>query len=339
MAVALSPDGRRVASAGAGASGSGAVHLWDVATGESVWSAVDHTAEALGIAFAPDGSAIASAAADGTIKLRDPRTGSVLRNLVGHQGGATSVAFSGDGALLCGGGADEGAYLWEARTGRLVRTIRPTKSLRERILGARVWPNTSVALSPDGTTLVACSGSISAEFGDRQVRVWDTRAGALRREFSRPQSAGRFVALSPDGTTVATSGSGKAIALWDVKTGRLIRELVGHAHPPQSAAFSADGRILVSGGDYRTTKVWEVATGRLLATMVTFSESRPGTAVDDWLAYTPDGFYEGSPGIDRYLAWRVGDDLQDADSLGPRLHRPDRLEAALKSPLPEPASH
>jgi hypothetical protein len=103
--------------------------------------------------------------------------------------------------------------------------------------------------------------------------------------------------------------------------------------------FSADGRLLVSGADYRTTKVWEVATGRLLATMVTFSESRPGPDADDWLAYTSDGFYEGSPGIDRYVAWRVGDQLQAADSLGPQLHRPDRLATALKSPLPEPDSH
>jgi hypothetical protein len=73
--------------------------------------------------------------------------------------------------------------------------------------------------------------------------------------------------------------------------------------------------------------------------MVTFSESRPGSTTDDWLAYTPDGCYEGPPGIDRYLAWRVGDDLRAPDSLGARLHRPDRLEAALKPPLSERDSH
>jgi WD40 repeat protein len=332
MAVALSPDGRRVASAGASTRGSGAVHLWDGATGESVWSADDHTDVALGVAFAPDGSSLVTAAADGTIKIRDPRTGSVVRTLVGHQGGATSVAFSGDGVLLCGGGADEGAYLWDTRTGRALRTIRPAKSLRERILGGHVSPNTSVDLSSDGGTLVTCSGSISSEFGDRQIRVWDTQTGALRREFSRPQSAGRFVVLSPDGTIVATNGLGKAIALWDVKTGRLVRELVGHPHPPQSVAFSADGRLLVSGGDYRTVKVWEVATGRLLATFITFSESRPGSAQDDWLATTADGAYDGSPGVERFLRWRIGDELQTPEVLGPQLHHPERLAGALKPP-------
>jgi WD40 repeat protein len=339
MAVALSPDGRQIASAGASASGSGAIRLWDAASGAPVWSADDRAAEAHAIEFAPDGSSLATAGADGLIKLRDPRTGSVVRTLQGHEGGATSVVFSGDGAIVCGGGADEGASLWDARTGRAIRSIRPPRPLRELILPGHERLITSVALSADGGTLVTCSGSLSPVFGDRQVRVWDTHTGRLQREFSRPQSSGRFVALSPDRITLATNGMGKSIALWDVRTGRLVRELPGHPHAPLSAMFSADGRLLVSGADYRTTKVWEVATGRLLATMVTFSESRPGLAADDWLASTPDGFYEGSPGIDHYLAWRVGDDLQAPGSLGPRLHRPDRLPAALKSPLPEPDSH
>jgi WD40 repeat protein len=338
MAVAISPDGQKVASAGASTSDSGTVHLWEAATGEPIWSANDHTAVALGLAFARDGSVLATASADGTIKIRDARTGSIVRSLVGHAGGVTSVAFSGDGALLCGGGADEGAYLWDARTGKALRTIRAAKTLGERVLGSHVLPHTSVALSIDGSTLVACSGSISSEFGDRKIRVWDTRDGALRREFSRPQSAGMFVALAPDGATVATSGLGKSIALWEVKTGRLIRELQGHIHPAPSAVFSADGRILVSGGDSRMIKVWEVATGRLLATMATFNAGRPGPAADEWLAYTADGFYSGSPGMDGILAWRVGNELQGTDSLGARFNRPDRVAADLAPRPSEPES-
>jgi WD40 repeat protein len=337
LAVALSPDGRRVAAAGAVESNSGAVRLWDPETGAPVWSADDHTATALALAFVPDGSALATADADGVIKLRDPRTGSVVRTLSGHKGGTTSVAFSGDGSIVCGGGGDGGAYLWETTTGRPLRTIPPAKSLRELTLGGPGVLFTSVALSANGGTLLTCGST--PDYGDRQVQVWYVRTGKLQREFSRPQSAGRFLTLSPDGNTLATNGTGKAIALWDVRTGRLIRELVGHPHPPQSSAFSADGRLLVSGGDYRMTKVWEVATGRVLATLVTFSESRPVPATDDWLAYTPDWCYEGSPGIDRYIAWRVGDDLLAPNSLGARLHRPDRLEAALKPAISERDSH
>jgi WD40 repeat protein len=341
MAVAFSPDGRRVASAGAAASGLGAFHLWDAATGAPIWSVADHAAETLAIAFAPDGSTVATAGAGGLIGLRDARTGAVVRTLEGQahgEGDVTSLAFSGDGAILGGGGADTSASLWDVRTGRAIRNIGPMPAPREPLVPGRERLITSIALSADGGTLVTCSGSTSPQYGDRQIRVWETHTGQLQRAFSRPQSAGRFVALAPDGVTLATNGSGKAIALWDVTTGRLVRELVGHPHPPQSAAFSADGRLLVSGADYRTTKVWDVATGRLLATMVTFSESGPGPAPDHWLAYTPDGFYDGSPGIKRYLAWRAGDHLRTPGSPGLQLHRPDRLEAALKLPLPEPGA-
>src|SRR5207302_2578666 len=63
MAVALSPDGRRLASGGAGARESGVVHVWDTETGKAVWSTEDHSAEVLAIAYAPDGSSVGTAAA------------------------------------------------------------------------------------------------------------------------------------------------------------------------------------------------------------------------------------------------------------------------------------
>ena len=49
---------------------------------------------------------------------------------------------------------------------------------------------------------------------------------------------------------------------------------------------------------------------------------------DDWLAYTPEGYYDGSPGVERFLAWRVGDELLTPRALAP-LDHPDRVAAAL----------
>jgi WD40 repeat protein len=142
--------------------------------------------------------------------------------------------------------------------------------------------------------------------------------------------------LSPDGSILAAGG--KTVKLWDMRTGKLVRELFGHLKVTRSITFSADGRLLVSGGSYGTTNAWEVATGRHLVTLFTFPESREGKVVDDWLAYHPDGYYDGSPGVERYLGWRVDDGFKTADSLGPQLHRPDRIESALKLLRPGPVS-
>jgi WD40 repeat protein len=325
LAVALSPDGRRVAGGGGNPGGAGVVRLWDTASGTEVWSREDHKAEVLVIAYAPDGSVV-TAAADGLVKFRDPATGAVRQTLTGHAGGVTSLAFSVDGALLACGEGHGATRLWDARKGRLLRTCKPK--------GARAAPRrrllTSVALTPDARTLVTNAASMGASFNE-PVRFWDTQTGELKKEFTDKGHGAQPIALSPDGSILAAGG--KSVKLWDMRTGKLIREFSGHLKITQSITFSADGRLLVSGGSYGTTNAWEVATGRHLVTLFTFPESRKGKVVNDWLAYHPEGYYDGSPGVERYLAWRVGADLQTPGSPGaPRLHRPDRIAAALDLP-------
>jgi WD40 repeat protein len=329
MAAALSPDGRHVAAGGGSTGGSGVVRVWDTASGRAVWSTDDHKAEVLAIAYAPDGSSVATAAADGLVKIRDPKTGAVRRTLEGHHDGATSLAFSADGALLACGEGHGATRLWESKTGRLLRICKATGSQAATAASHRLF--TSLALSPDGRTLFTSVGGF-----DGPVRFWDTQTGELKKEFADKGHGAQPVALSPDGSILAAGG--KTIKLWDVRTGKLLRELSGHLKITQSITFSADGRLLVSGGSYGTTNAWEVATGRHLVTLFTFPESRKGKVVDDWLAYHPDGFYDGSTGVERYLAWRVGEDLRTTGSLRTQLHRPDRIESALKLHRPSPGS-
>jgi WD40 repeat protein len=325
MAVALAPDGQRVVAAGAGPDGKGVVHVWSAASGMPVWSMGDHAAEVLAVAFAPDGSSLATASADGVIQLRDSQAGSVARTLTGHARGATSLAFSADGATLACGAGDGTTHLWEVRTGQRIRTFGTAASQAGATAGDR--PMTSVALSRDGKTLVTCPTSVNQNFAG-PLRLWDVRTGELKLQITELANTGRPMALSPDGAIVATGG--KWVQLWDVRTGKPIRQLFGHLKRTQSIAFSADGRMLFSGGSYGTTNAWEVASGRHLVTLCAFPEWRNGTLEEEWLAYHPDGYYDGSPGIDRLLAWRVGDELLTPESLGERLHRPERIAEALK---------
>jgi WD40 repeat protein len=164
-------------------------------------------------------------------------------------------------------------------------------------------------------------------FGE-PVRFWDTRTGELKQGFDGPAHSARPIALSPDGTILAAGG--KSIRLLDARSGQLLRELTGHLKKTQSITFSADGRLIFAGGSYGTTNAWEVASGRHLVTLFAFPENRNGTITDDWLAYHPDGYYDGSPGIERYLAWRVGTDLVTADRSEPSRRRPEVLKAALQ---------
>jgi len=328
MAVALSPDGGLVAGGGGRPDGKGVVRLWTIADGSPTWSTADQDAEVLAVAFAPDGSSFASAGADGLIRIRDPQTGTAVRTLPGHGRGATSLAYSVDGANLACGAGDGTAVLWVVRTGEKVRTFRPSYSRGGTFRGDR--PITSIALSRDGGTLATCTAGVNQGFAE-PVRLWDARTGELKREFSEPLVTGRPMALSPDGSVLATGG--KSVKLWDARTGERLRELIGHLKRTQSFAFSANGKRLFCGGSYGTTNTWDVETGKHLVTLFAFPDPL-GELEDAWLAYHPDGYYDGSPGIDRFLAWRVDEDLKTPEALGTLLHRPERIAEALKQHRP-----
>lgn len=46
----------------------------------------------------------------------------------------------------------------------------------------------------------------------------------------------------------------------------------------------------------------------------------------EWIAYTPDGYYQGSPGVERRFVWRVGSRVLPGNALVKRFNRPDVIE-------------
>lgn len=73
-ALSFSPDGKRIASVGGSwdiKTGPAEVKLWDLSTGQEVWSPPETNGTYYGVAFSPDGRRLATAASDGTVKVWD----------------------------------------------------------------------------------------------------------------------------------------------------------------------------------------------------------------------------------------------------------------------------
>jgi WD40 repeat protein len=284
--VAYSPDGRTLASAGSDHD----IALWDAATGRQRLRLRGHEGEVASLAFSPDGKLLASAShlSDQTVRLWDVATGKGLHCFVvpsvpegnGYfMGVSTWVTFTADGKGLAAGGTDRRIRLWDTATGKELfnQEIRglPARS-KEGPASPNAWKEyvSNVAFTPDGRVMVL---SIY-----QTTYVVDVAANKQLFHFEK---AG-VLSLSPDGKTLACSGTGGSLRLVEVASGKDLHKIdLPETEDIYARAFSPDGRRLAVAADRSHNKIYffDVRTGAKLLCL---------RGHDSWvggLAFSPDG--------------------------------------------------
>lgn len=238
--IAISPDGRRVASASFGT-----VKVWDVVNGKELHTLAGHEQDIAQVAFAPDGK-LASAGRDGIVKVWDVVAGK-LRHTWTVALPSGCVAFSPDGRTLALGDGDL-IRLWDVVTGWQVRTLAGHT-------GAVSW----LAFHPDGRSLASVAG-----LGDASIRLWDLETGEQKRRLVG--HTGRLVccAWRADGNLLAScDGADGTIRLWDMtRTPPLSRPML--MFPPgtpglHGLTFTPEGRYLATANANGTIYILKLA--------------------------------------------------------------------------------
>jgi len=233
-AVAFSPDGKFLATAGGAPAQFGEVKVWDVESGQLRYTVEGHQDCIYSVDFSPDGGQIATASYDRMIELWRTETGEHVRTLKDHVDAVYAVDFGSSPGRLLSGGADRSVKLWNLTTGK------PSLTLSEPLAGVL-----SVAFHPNGRTFAAAGA-------DKTIRVWriandESTAADLVKAMTGHKGAILKIAFSPDGRAIVSSSSDRSLKIWDAATLEEKAVLDGQSDWVQALAYNPDGKSFAVG--------------------------------------------------------------------------------------------
>jgi WD40 repeat protein len=332
-AVALSPDGRTVATGTISGSERNIVELWDAATGARIGTIADGTENIFCLAWSPDGRQLAVAHAN-RVEIFDAQTHNSLGELEQaakvHASGYWSLRWSPDGRRLAAVLRSTVA-VWDAATRKLVQTAANEHTVRgvafsqdgrllavcgDALLETRRTDDfkvqmkaggasaevQSVAFSPDGKTLaggvkLASSPDKKSDHPGSCVRFWDACTGKVRGETTAFNGPPSEVTYLPDGKTVVAVAAWHAVHGWSTATLKEQWTLSSVGYIGWQFAVSADGRTMATA--HRRVALWDLATGRQRQSWATHSQNVFSAA------FTADGASILSTGGEGIRCWEA----------------------------------
>jgi WD40 repeat protein/serine/threonine protein kinase len=298
LAIAATPDGRRLVTAGE----DGSVRVWDSASGRELFTLKGHSQNVRSVAVTPDGRIVA-AGENGTIRIWDAANGQEFPSAIGYTGTILAATLTPDGRRLITGTRHGVVKVWDLASGRELLVLMGHQMITgvavspdgQRLATAgyfgtaRVWdlasgrgtwtlaghsgPVRSIAVTANGQRLITGSG-------DGTVQIWDALNGTRLQELKGHSGPVIAIAFTRDGQRIVTGSQDGTARVWDAQTGNLVHRLEGHTGKLNSVAVTADGKRIVTGTLWAGEAiVWDAASGRVLST---FQEP-------NWLSVTPDG--------------------------------------------------
>lgn len=213
FAVSLSPDEKRLATAGADR----AIRVFDFATQEQQLLIEDHADWVMDVAWSADGTRLASASRDKTSKVFDAATGDSLVTFNGHGEPVYGVGFQADGKVVVSSGSDKQIRTWNVADAKQVRAIGG--------FGNEVF---RIIVTPDGL-VYSCSA-------DKNARSHQVSDGKVLKTFAGHTDWVYSVAFHAGTKRVAAGSYNGEVRIWNVDDAKeSLKIIAAPGYPPGGA--------------------------------------------------------------------------------------------------------
>lgn len=300
-AVAVSPDGQRLASGGWYRSSEAELRTWDLRS-RSASSGPARTIDShlCAVAYSPDGRRVATIDETRHIRVWEVTCGvaALVAERAAYPGSRHGpITFHPDSTRILWPGTDE-LQIWDTandvvatattdelralRSGHaaadgsvlVVRDASPgmlrcldtqTRTARSSFRSDGTYQNFALQSIQDNRVVIlvprVAANLTTGRRTPRDVAVVDPQTG---REVSRMSHGSEVmsIAVSPDGKRIATGCRDALIHIWNASTYEEIVTLAGHHDYVMSLAWSPDGSTLVSGSGDHTIRVWDTMSTR-----------------------------------------------------------------------------
>ncbi len=260
--MACSPDGRWIASGAFDHT----IRIWNIESGTVAATLDSETERVQTVVFHPREPVLGAACGDGAVRFWNTRTWEQVATLSAEDCGGPALAYSPDGRTVACGSKQGVVRAWDARTRELRHTWRLSPASIE-----------TLAFHPRDSALLLVGGT------DGLLYALDAGTGRELRRIDSGAKGVTTIAVSNDGTIVASAHLDGTVRLWDVDTEAELHRLIGHTALVNAVAFSPDGTRLVSAGNDATVRLWDAATGEGLTTL----RSHEHWVLD--VEFSPDG--------------------------------------------------